>query len=179
MTVLQSNAAPISSKDALQIVTLKNLVALDLVEQNEVVLKSFGLFDDSTKKINIQKPLTNEQIQKQIHERQIGQDLSDELKRYKNELQTGKDAESKQLLDSLASDFLADEIAVDDTDDLIRKFEKENNVKVVIDDNTESVYYKVDAQFLKRQVENGAKAEDHQEGNHELPPAQDGDLEMS
>lgn len=147
MTVLQSNSAPITTDTSLQIVTLKNIVALDLVESNEAVLKAFGLFDDSNKKVNL-KTLSKSEIQEKINELKSNEPI--DLKQYKNNL-NNKD-NSKQLLDALASEFLTDEIPIDNTDDLIKQFEIENKVRIVIDD-TPGIYYEVKAKNLKQHTE--------------------------
>lgn len=168
MTISQSNTAPITTNNSLQIVTLKNLVALDLIEKNEAVLKSFGMFDDSARKLTLKDPLTKEQVQTLIKERQPSISVQEELKQYKDEVNSKFDSKSKQLLESLAAEFLEDEIPIDNTGHLIRQFEKENNVRVIIDDGHE-VFYRIESSSsLKDPTNSDVKNSITQELSHTI-----------
>ncbi|CAM9011665.1 unnamed protein product [Wickerhamomyces anomalus] len=135
MTLPQASAVPITNKGSLETITLKNLVALDLIESNENLLKAFRLFDDSKTKISLGDKLTKEQIQNLIKQKQDEINTQqDELKTLKHQITHDMDKDN-QLINSLASEFLNDEIAQDDTDQLIAEFEEINGVKVQFNEN--------------------------------------------
>jgi hypothetical protein len=131
MTIQQASVTPITNHQTLETITLKNLITLDLVQQNEALLKACQLLDDSQLKVSLGDKITVEQLKELIDERKQ-EDLSEELKQYKYELQQYKDKDT-ELVNRLAREFLEDGAPLDDTDDLIAQYGKENGVKVVFD----------------------------------------------
>lgn len=129
MNIAQANVAPITNNQVFETITLKNIVALDLVQHNEALLKAFQLLDDSQIKVVLDGTLTVERLQQLIDERKSN---TEDLKTYKNELQQAVDP-NVALLSSLANEFQQDEIPLDDTDDLIAQYERENGVKITFD----------------------------------------------
>jgi hypothetical protein len=131
MTIPQASVTPITNNQTLETITLKNLITLDIIQQNEALLKACQLLDDSQLKVSLGDKITVEQLKKLIDERKQ-EDLSEELKQYKYELQQYKDKDT-ELVNKLAREFLEDGVPIDDTDDLIAQYEKENGVRVVFD----------------------------------------------
>lgn len=137
MTLPQAGAAPITNNEAIETITLKNLVALDLVEKNEYLLKAFKLLDDSATKIILGDNKSTQQLESLIQEKQKELDLQqEELKTFKNQISQEKNNDN-ELINKLASEFLKDDIAEDDIGHLITQFEKENNAKVLLDQSAE------------------------------------------
>lgn len=170
MTSEQASVAPIvNSDDALDTVTLKNLVALDIVQHNESVLSAFQLLDDSVTRIKLPRYSTplSELIAKKKDE--LAQ-LQEETKTTAAAPTTSPDA---TLLTQLSAEFLQDSVPQDDTDHHLKQFEKENGVNVHIRDY-DSTY----------KFGHSAKLQAHAAAQGQAPqttatPDGDGDIEIT
>lgn len=155
MAIIQANASPITNKGTIQTVTLKNIVALDVIEKNEALLKAFQLLDDSETKLDLQSTLNPEKLHQLIQKVQseLPSDTNEELKHYKAQLAQEKSKdEDKRLLESLSVEFLANDISEDNTDELLSELQKRNDVKVVIDHTEENPYVTIDGGYLKSKL---------------------------
>lgn len=107
MTVEQATVSPLVKNDALELVTLKNLVSLDLAEQTENALQLFNLIEGPTPQINAipNTVLSTAQLHQLIAAKndEVAQ-LRAQLKNYKHELAASSDPNIK-LLAQLSSEF--------------------------------------------------------------------------
>lgn len=164
MTLPQASAVPITNKDTIETITLKNLVALDLVEKNEYILKAFKLLDDTKAKISLGTSKSKDELEILIEQRKKEvAEQQQELKTLKQNLTQEKNLDN-ELINKLASEFTNDEIKTEDTDELIKKFENENNVQVIFDENNQ--YYK---QFKVDLNINAATKPEHKEDPIQQP----------
>ncbi|CDR42996.1 CYFA0S10e04632g1_1 [Cyberlindnera fabianii] len=135
MTIAQANVTPVVQRDALDTVTLKNIVALDIVEQNEAMLGAFGLLDDTATRTTLPINTTTEQltelIQKKKGELEVVDKEIDSLKAKSGDAYDTHSADAKAI-EEMAKEFTSDELPQDNTDALIQQFEKENNVKLEV-----------------------------------------------
>lgn len=171
MTLSQASAVPITNKDAIETITLKNLIALDLVEKNEYILKAFKLLDDSKSKISLGTAKSKEEVESLIEKSQKElAEQQEELKILKQSLIQEKNQDN-ELINKLSTEFTNDEILIDDTDELIKKFEIENGVKIVSHES--DVNYK---QFKVDLNINASTKPQHKEDP--IQPEESGDVEM-
>lgn len=134
MTIAQASVVPITNSKGLETITLKNIVSLDLIEQNEAVLKAAQLLDDSATKVVFRDKVTTYKLKELIKSKQIEEQREKEsllqLKQQLSESSTfNKDTE---LTNRLSTEFLSDSIPIDDVDDVLQAFEKENGIKVIL-----------------------------------------------
>ncbi|CCH46346.1 Nipped-B-like protein [Wickerhamomyces ciferrii] len=137
MTLQQASTVPIKNGDSIETVTLKNLVALDLVEKNENILKLFKLFNDSNLKFNLSEKLTKEKLNNLIEENKKQIEIEqDELKKLKQNLNESNNKDN-ELINNLSKEFLSknNNEQIDNTNKLIENFEKENNVQIKYTNN--------------------------------------------
>lgn len=134
MTVPQAGISPVlntlNGNTSLETITLKNIVALDLIQHNEAVLKACTLLDDTETVVSLPNTLTREKLEHLIETRK------EEVSQLEEQIKTMKHNHSKphdEVLDKLCQEFLQSEVPMDDVDDLLHKFEKDEGVRVVID----------------------------------------------
>ncbi|KAH3679189.1 hypothetical protein WICMUC_001201 [Wickerhamomyces mucosus] len=135
MTSNQSNIAPVVNNNQLDIVTLKNIVALDLIEQNELILKSFNLLDDSKRKVTLGRTDINniEFLQQKLKITRKDIEEIGDLKEYRNSLQDKNSDLDTELLKKLSQDFKSDTI-FQDSEILQKEYELRHNIKSIIDE---------------------------------------------
>ncbi|KAH3675784.1 hypothetical protein WICPIJ_009237 [Wickerhamomyces pijperi] len=149
MPIPQSSIAPlISRSESLDIITLKNLVALDLVESNENLLRVFGLLDEQNKKRkNI---TTGSSIKGRVEKlRKLYDGEKNALQRLTNDFYKKEESKTTKLLQRLTADFGKDfdkttnddEAIIDDTDEVAMEFERENEgISVKFDESQMGIY---------------------------------------
>ncbi|CEP24903.1 unnamed protein product [Cyberlindnera jadinii] len=134
MTIAQASVVPITNSKGLETITLKNIVSLDLIEQNEAVLKAAQLLDDSATRVVFRDRVTTEKLKELIETKQMEEQREKEsLVQLKHQLSKSSTVDKDtELINKLSTEFLSDSTPIDDVDDVLQAFEKENGVKVIL-----------------------------------------------
>lgn len=144
----QSHVAPIISEaESLDIITLKNVVALDIVEGNENMLKAFGLLDDGNRRITLNRDLSIDSLRQRIEELKAANNAEASSRDDDNDLEKKNRLATTALLKKLSDDFGKDfakvDIIEDDTDEWIKELEANSNVKAMFDES-QLGFYKIE-----------------------------------